>query len=409
MSLGFSGEESRMVWTRRLTCLSLLLLVGSTWRLWIPHQKIPAVPAAAVLSKLPDALQWLLLVSTLATAAIWGLRTNNSRVAATVFAGSLASLLALDQLRWQPWAYQAWLFIVVIALAQPSQATRWLQWLAIGMYFHSGISKLDYEFGTTLGQQFLATLLGFGGLQLESLSENARRPLALLFPMVELLLAGLLCSRRTARFGVIVAVFMHLATIAILGPWGLGHQSGVLIWNIWMAMQTPVLFWPIATSTASKPPPERKAPRGDYIAAALVIAAIVLPFSTRWGWWDTWPSWGLYAPGAERSTVLVHELGLTRLPPQIQNHVRGDETWRQLKLDQWVLSEFGAPLYPQNRVRLALALAMLDRHQLGDLLRVELESPTDRWTGERASRLLTDRREIAKQLQTYWLNALPTP
>jgi hypothetical protein len=227
--------------------------------------------------------------------------------------------------------------------------------------------------------------------------------------MSELVVALLLCFRRTVRSGAIAAVFVHLATVVILGPWGLDHTWGVLIWNVWLAVQTPLLFWPVHAPTTSDRAPAATASCGNRMATAIVLAAIVLPFSTRWGWWDTWPSWGLYAPGAERATLWVHKLVIARLPPALEQHVRGNDNWRQLLIDRWVLSELEAPLYPQNRVRLALAQAVAKRHQLGDLVRVELQSSADRWTGERDSRLLANEREIAGQLETYWLNASQVP
>ena len=409
MSEHAGSEASRICWTRRLSSLFLLFLIGSTWKLWTPYDAIPAVPAAEVFSRIPAALDWVLLVAVIASAVAWTLNGRLGHFAAGVLLLSLASLLVQDQLRWQPWALQAWLFIVLITLAQPSQALRWLQWLTIGIYFHSAIAKLDYEFATTLGQQLLATLWGPAGVRIEAIPEDVRVSLALLFPIAELAVAALLCFRMTARVGAIAAVVMHLATIVLLGPWGLGHQWGVLVWNIWLAVQTPVLFWPVPTATPQADVPAARSKLGRRVAMALVMAAILLPFATRWGWWDTWPSWGLYAPGAERATVWVHELAIARLPPNLRRHVRGEDAWRQLRVDRWALSELGAPLYPQNRVRVAMAEAIANRYQLGDLIRVELESPANRWTGERERRLLKDRREIQAQLETYWINATPGP
>ncbi|MEX2169359.1 MAG: hypothetical protein WD851_08610 [Pirellulales bacterium] len=408
MSENLSSTVHRICWIRRLTGLFLLLLIGSTWRLWTPHASVPSVPAFAPLASLPTALDWVLFASVLVAVTAWTLSRRFTHVAGGVLLACLALLLALDQLRWQPWAVQAWLFVAVIALTEPPRALLLLRWLTIGIYFHSAIAKLDYEFATTLGQQFLATLLGFVAVPIDDIPENVRIRLALLFPIAELLVAALLCFRRTANVGVIAAVVMHLTTIAIIGPWGLAHQAGVLVWNLWLAVQTPVLFWPAGTTSH-----EEKAvssPQwGDRIATALVLAAILLPFTTRFGGWDTWPSWALYAPGAERSIVWVHELAVVRFPPSIQQHVRGEESWRQLHLDRWVLSELGAPLYPQNRARFALASAIADRHQLGDLIRVQFDSPANRWTGERQSRLIQNRREFLEQRESYWLNASPTP
>jgi hypothetical protein len=240
---------------------------------------------------------------------------------------------------------------------------------------------------------------------LESIPAHVRLPLSLVFPFAELAVAALLCFRRTTRLGVIAAVVMHLTTIVVLGPVGLNHSWGVLIWNLWLAIQTPILFWPRWQMSASNPETTAMPNWGTRTAYFLVALAILLPFSTRFGYWDTWPSWGLYAPGAERTTVWIHEVGVERLPPELVLHVRGAQTWRLLQLDRWALEKLRAPLYPQNRVRVGVADYVAAENQLGDLIRVEIESPADRRTGKRESQSLDDQRAIAEYAETYWLNA----
>jgi hypothetical protein len=280
-----------------------------------------------------------------------------------------------------------------------------LRWLTIGIYFHAAIAKLDYDFAHTLGQQFLGETLGFVGVQLEAIPAHVRLPLSLAFPIAELLVAVLLCFHRTARLGVIAAVVMHLTTIAILSPMGLNHAWGVLVWNLWLAIQTPILFWPLRESPDTTQVPSMVSAWRRRIATGLIVAAVLLPFTTRFGYWDTWPSWGLYAPGAERTTVWIHEIGIDKLPPALVPYVRGEQTWRLVQLDRWALEKLRAPLYPQNRMRVGVANYVATQYQLGDMIRVEIESPADRRTGKRESQSLDDQRAITERVNDYWLNA----
>lgn len=399
------SEARRVLWIRRLTGVFFLLLLASTWPLWTPHGQVPQVPAFVWMAGLPLAVDWICLAIVILACAAWTLSRRYSRVAACCLLVFLALLLLLDQLRWQPWALQAWLVVAVIALTTPGRAVRLLQWLTIGIYFHSAIAKLDHAFAHTIGQQFLATVLGGVGARAEDIPADSRLWLSMTFPVVELIVATLLCFRRTVRLGVGGAVAMHVLTLLILGPWGLKHQWGVLIWNVWLAIQAPVLFWPLKGTTIQT---ATGAGYRNILATALVLAALLLPFSTRLGWWDTWPSWGLYAPGAERATVWVHELGVARLAPELQPYVRGNQTWRRFRLDRWVLTELDAPIYPQSRVQLALATSIADRFQLGDLIRVEMATPVERWTGQRGTHSLDNRAEINDAAISYWFNASVT-
>ena len=78
-----------------------------------------------------------------------------------LFAAATARMVALDQLRLQPWAYQFMLMAVVLALAERNAAFALLRLLIVAFYFHSALTKFDYSFLHTLGQQFLAVLAGW--------------------------------------------------------------------------------------------------------------------------------------------------------------------------------------------------------------------------------------------------------
>ena len=77
-----------------------------------------------------------------------------------LFASATLALSLFDQQRLQPWAYQFMLVAVVLALSPPQAALGLLRLLVISFYFHSAITKFDYSFLHTLGQQFLAALGG---------------------------------------------------------------------------------------------------------------------------------------------------------------------------------------------------------------------------------------------------------
>jgi hypothetical protein len=225
-------------------------------------------------------------------------------------------------------------------------------------------------------------------------SPAVRRAAALALPAGELLVAAALglsiAAPRFARGGAAIAVAMHAATVVVLGPWGLDHSLGVLVWNGGFAWQTVTLFRPRPTDS-NDPRVDARPSINERLAIALVAVAAIAPIGFYAGCWDTWPAWGLYAPRGERAGVLVHDSVFDRLPKSLRDvsdEGPGDGPWRALRVDRWALDENLAPLYPQNRVKLALAAALAERFPLGDRVRVVVEGPTARWSRVRSERVI---------------------
>ena len=182
---------------RRAWAASALALLVATWKLWTPQTAFPQVPAIAELGKLPVVVDWVLfggmllaLVSVLGSSSKSTLWQHGlvGLVIAAVFS------MAIDQHRFQPWAYQFVVIAMVLATATPVAAFKLLRWLTIGIYVWSAWSKCDVTFTRTLGQQFLNAL--FGWANFESWPQLLRLALASLFPVAEFAVAFLLCFPR---------------------------------------------------------------------------------------------------------------------------------------------------------------------------------------------------------------------
>ncbi|QDT68465.1 hypothetical protein MalM25_13870 [Planctomycetes bacterium MalM25] len=383
--------------------VTLLVLLAVTWRLWTPLREVPRLPPVAVMSVLPAGLDFACLLM-IAVVAIRAARSPiDARVAIGVATVALALSMAMDQLRWQPWAHHALLAGAVLATATPRRAVVALRWIAIAVYAYSALSKLDAEFAATLGQQMLNAAVGGVGLDASTWGETFRRLLALTLPLGELAVAGLLVAstryQKVAPYAVGAAVAMHVGVIALLGPLGLGHSWGVLLWNVGFAWQTALLF-------GSKLPepiePSVRTPLVVWIAGA---AAIVAPVLTPLGLWDQWPGWAVYAPGGERARLFVHEAAADRLPVTLREHVKRASDpgpWRRVAIDDWLLAGTGAPIYPQNRVVAALASGLAKRYALTDRLQLVLETPANRLTRERESVTLTSADELLEASHLFW-------
>ena len=405
-------SERRVTLLRRSLGLFGLVLVAVTWRLWTPQSVFPQVPVFAMAGQWPGWIQWLGLAGmvgglTGVLAAPAGRLTTGSLV---LFATSTAGMIALDQMRLQPWAYQYVLMAVVLAVAEPRGAFALMRLLVVGFYFHSALTKLDYSFLHTLGQQFLASLAGIGGLSVDGWSEPARLAAAGVFPVGELLVAVALLFGRTRRIGLAGAVLLHLVLLVILGPWGLDHQPGVLVWSLAFIAQDVLLFWFVPSRKTAEEPTPATTPAA-WPASAMIGAAIVLPFLEPTSWWDMWPSWGLYAASAQRVTLEVHRLQQEQLSGPIGDWLEVPENpsdpWLTVRLDRWALDVLGAPIYPQSRVQLGVARGVAERFGLGNRVRVIRFDQAARFTGTRRYAVFHGLAQCEAAGDEYWLNTRP--
>jgi hypothetical protein len=391
-----------------------LLLVAATWRLWTPQHVYPQVPLARGLESLGTWFEWL--AAAMMVAGLAGAMLAPRRFAPTAlltFAVGTLLLVLLDQHRLQPWAYQLVLVAVVLALADAVAAIILLRLLVISFYFHSALTKLDYSFLHTLGQQFLGALAGIFGASLDAWSESARLLAAGALPGAELLIALGLCCVKTRRAALVAAVLLHAVLLVILGPWGLDHKPGVLVWNVYFIVQDVLLFW-LSTAARSSEPADTIAPielPRSRPLTALIWAVVLLPFLVSITWFDMWPSWGLYASSAERVQLLVHRREAEQLPGELQPFLEptpgGEDSWLVVRLDRWSLESLAAPVYPQNRYQLGVAEAVIARYGLLHRARVFRFDLADRFTGEREYTRFNGLAEVIGSAGEYYLNSRP--
>jgi hypothetical protein len=406
----------RALLLQRTLALFGLALVAVTWRLWTPQQVFPQVPLVALATQAPGWCDWLgaagmtiglLLALVVPAASAWGRR------GLVLFATSAGAMFLLDQNRLQPWAYQMAIMALVLAWADGRSAVAILRLFVASFYFHSALTKLDYSFLHTLGQQFLATLVGLAGGSLDSWSDPARIAAALAFPLGELLVAVGLCVPRTRVAALFGAVTLHVLLLVILGPWGLDHKPGVLVWNAFFIVQDVLLFgperwfaWILGSQTSAEEPM-----RAPWRVQGLVAAVVSLPLLVSTTWFDMWPSWGLYASGSERVMLLVHRSELGNLPKALLSYVEestdDEEPWSRLRLDRWCLEMLGTPIYPQNRAQLGAAQAVIERYITSHRARVVRFGLADRWTGGRSHEVFTGMAQLQAAGGEYFWNTSP--
>jgi hypothetical protein len=390
---------------RAAICGSTLLMVGLSWPLWVDDPDFPRVP---FVDGLPEIPAWASRVDFVGIVATLGLATIGFRWRAMIAISLPLLIFAIlrDQNRFQPWAYQYALIGLAMACASRAEALRLARWYVFGLYFYSGLSKLDTSFCRELGPTFLATALGPIGLHPMGWPDSARTLACLAMPAFEVAVAWLLIVPRTRRVGLIAAVAQHLALIGILGPWGLGHSTIVLVWNAGLIVEDIILFGrttiPVGIETGT---------RFGALARLTFWSAMILPVGERLGLSDAWPGHALYASHAERSEIFIHEDDVDRYPEAIRRRLgpAGLTPWRRLDLTGWSRDVRGTPIYPSRRVGSGLAEFLEARYSGTQPIRLVQWGRARPWNGARARQESVGLAAIRKWGEGCLLNTHPGP
>ncbi|RMF43086.1 MAG: hypothetical protein D6753_06085 [Planctomycetota bacterium] len=386
-----------------LSCLTLML---ATWRLWFPTSQtsFPAIPMFSGWVSVPWWVDWLASIGCLmgwAAVAIGRLRLG----AAVGLACGLLSI-GLNQHRLQPWFYEFQLVALLILVAPHIQFPRLVRVLASSIYVYSAISKLDASFLQTLGPQMVAAFIDL----VPGLDSTARPPAWMIWsgPLFEFVAGVLLMWPRTRRVGALMGMVLHTALLSVLGPWGLGHSLGVLLWNVHFL---GVMLWLVVSPEPSGQELARIPEARRMLAWSVLVPFLILPLTERWGIWDHWTSWAVYAPHSSRVQVFIYRGEVDRLPQELRALMQTDDVGDQLELEvpigRWSLQSLGVPIYPQGRFQVGVARSVAQRVSYDFAIRCVLWGPADRFTGRRRRIECPDRRAIERLGRRFWLNTQP--
>ena len=402
-----------------------LALFGVTWKLWTPQTVFPQIPFFEFLVNVPGWVDWILfgLIALSLLILLANLSKQSVRVGCLVFCAALIFSVSLNQHRFQPWAYHFLIFAALFGLSHPAKlrrpltnqapsslAIQLMRWVVISIYTYSALSKFDYQFAHTIGTQMLETLVGFAGVESKNWSPEMTTGLVLLFPLGELLVGILLAISKSRKFrfcAIAAAILLHLTLLLLLGPLGLNHQPGVLIWNLFFIVQVIWLFGGSGVSNSTEPeslqpandvtkPPtaQNDSRMGVWLSSLLVAFVLIFPITQLIGICDHWPAWQVYSPCSSR-VKLVGTVGTVGAvgPGDVQR-----------SLSDWSLDKLGVPIYPQARFQLGVAKAIVEKKKMERGFQIELGSQSNRLTGERTTKTLSSAEQIQMAQSQYWLN-----
>jgi hypothetical protein len=334
-------------------CLGLLAGIIFSFELWFPLNR--TFPRAPVFSALPESIvlpveRWLgaaLVISLMPV--IFSPRPQIFSLAAVVF---LMTLIFFDQTRLQPWIYQYLLLLIVFALydsrakdesadesAAANQTLAPAQIIIAGLYFWSGVQKLNFSFSRETLPALIENL--FPSIQLPFLW------LGLAIALIEALTGVGLLFRRTRNAAVCAAVGMHLCILGLLIA--RNHNSIVWVWNAALIALVIIAFW---QSDAVFGETLRKARQlKGKTAMSIAAASVLLPILSFWGWCDSYLSGALYAGRTETAVIRIDDHLLAKLPATARQSVFQTKTGGEkiLPLFEWAIADLNVPAYPEAR------------------------------------------------------------
>ncbi len=418
------------------SAVGAVALLAATHALWFPRSLDDAFPQVPLLQAFCG---WPVLADTVCAGwliAGWLMILLGWRQAgclSVLVTGCL--LICLNQHRLQPWHCQLLIFALIFSLVSPQLQLKALRIMVVSIYVFSALSKLDYEFLHTVGQQFLEQLLSFVGL--DNFSGSTGILMASIIPVAELALALGLVFPKTRPWAGVGVCGMHCLLLLILGPWGLNHSWGVLLWNVYFIGLAWLLFvWPVASdathsdssspllnSQSASPPSSSeelastgrsswnvRLKLGDWLAAVMLLPLLVMPVGERFGLWDHWPSWALYAPHSSRVEIFVATTAIERLPESLQAITPppvGNPLWVRLPIASWSLTTLGVPVYPQARFQLGVARSLAEKLSTEFELRVDILGVASRFTGRRTTQRREGMTALRRASEHYFFSTLP--
>lgn len=404
-------------WLQRALAIFTMALMLATAPLWLlgPDQLVQ-IPWWSFLCDVPGWVDHLALGAVCfgCVTKLIGRGSLNLRWSGDLaYVLGLGVLISLDQHRMQPWAWQFLIVGLLTVISPPKLLFPCWRWVIVSIYFWSAISKFDASFMNSHGQLLLNGMLEPLGVDTAFWSEESRRRLAGLFPVGELLTALLLLPRQTRPFGLAASIVMHLLLIWTLG-YGLKHEWGVVLWNLFFIVQNLLVFGPASWKPASRPVLPASLSFGESRQARstimYTIIVIFYPFLETGGYCDHWPAWAVYCSRPAQVKILIPEEDAQQLPEELRRFLGSPEPLDDrvpLNLDAWSYARTHAPVYPQLRYRLFLAHALLAPHLPNAAITVQAALTPDRQTGDRTLLRLHGMQTLRHECRNFHVNHRP--
>lgn len=330
--------------------LSVAMIIGLiiTYKLWLTGGRLfPHTPVLPFLPQIPYPVDIIVLCAIIVMLVLiaFGYMVRKLMIAFCIL---FALLMLLDQNRWQPWAYQYFWMMFVLAIVnwddpnpiRQKNTINALRLVIVGIYLYSGFQKLNPKFFDET-YPWLLEPLG------DAISESGQQlllKLGYIFPAIEIFMGVGLFFRKTRKAAIILAVIMHALIFIDMSPLGHNYNHVIWPWNITMIILVILLFNDTVPFSSYK-----KSLRYPQVLAILALFWI-MPFLSFFNLWDSYLSASLYSGNTSNGVIYVSDEVKEKLPADISKHVTGSTGQYLLAIKYWSMMEMGVPGYPEKRL-----------------------------------------------------------
>jgi hypothetical protein len=372
--------EQKILWLKITIAMALMCGFGLSWRLWISTRLFPLSPVSNSLPVVRFPLDYIWFVSLLLLLLAIAI-ANRPRWFILAFL-VLAALLSLwDQARWQPWFYQYLSMLASIGLYMCQQrgtegyriALSACRLIVVLTYLWSGLQKLNVTF-------IRETWPDIASAWLRLLPALNKLPpwTVLIIPLLEILIAMGLLTRKFRQAAVIFAIITHAVVLMLLVY--SGENTVVWSWNLAMIVFAVVLFWQDNETS----PREILAVKHGFHALVLLLFGF-MPILSFFDLWDSYLSSALYSGNTHQAVIIVSPAMLARLPGATHAYIWQNSQPLFLDVNRWAYGELNVPLYPEPRIYRRVAEQMCEYTQHSPDIKLLIRDKPDPLTGFRKS------------------------
>lgn len=275
--------------------------------LWQGNRFFPLVPVLEVMRVIPLWVHDGLFYASLLAMFSWIIYPHR-KIAIFILVCELASCM-LDQNRWEPWEYQfIFMLAVTIFYRRREDIKTALQLIVVGLYFFSGLGKLNPAFIHDIWNWLL--LRSSFGIQTNNVWVFR---MGYLLPLVEMALAIMLLLGRWRKVGVLGLTLMHVFILILFGPLFLNRSAVIWPWNLLM----PVLLFYLYYNTRFQPVRSFFSRPFSYV---VLMCWCILPMLHLAGKWDNYLSFTLYSGGTPQLFICTDDpAALQAMAPYMAN------------------------------------------------------------------------------------------
>ncbi len=329
---------------RRLFWVSNTGIIGLLFGLFVSHDAWSTTrtyPLSPVLENftLPGELQTIFFILAVITLGFSLFTSKLRRVAISLATLSLFTLVLLDITRLQPWIlhYLAIIFLAssfVVRNTSTSSLLDTARIVIVGMYFWSGIQKINLRFFSEIFPWFTESLwqsFGETGVYLMLFA-------GLLVPLIEIFIAMGLLTRRFRKVSILGSFLMLTVVLLSVGPFGQNWNSSIWPWNVALFTMVVLLFFGTDFNLKSFSLRLKK----NYLAWLFIFIFWIMPAGNFIGLTDHYLSWSLYSGKVPEASIQADQTFLESLSPTAKDG--------ELRLVSWALQDLNLVPYPETRV-----------------------------------------------------------